>query len=81
MAFGELTTAEAVTPSLFDGGHSREKFNEALDRVNKKFGKNSVFLAGMEHAKDTADEKIAFNKTWLFSEGKGDNEWVERDGS
>ena len=81
LAFGELTTAEAVTPSLFDGGHSREKFNEALDRVNKKFGKNSVFLAGMEHAKDTADEKIAFNKTWLFSEGKGDNEWVEPNGS
>jgi len=29
----------------------------------------------MEHAKDTADEKIAFQKTWLFSEGKGDQDW------
>jgi DNA polymerase-4 len=41
--------------------------------VNQKFGKNSVYLAGMEKARNTADEKIAFNKTWLFSEGKGDN--------
>jgi hypothetical protein len=31
----------------------------------------------MEHAKDSADEKIAFNKTWLFTEGKGDNELFE----
>jgi hypothetical protein len=40
------------------------------------FGKNTVFLAGMEKAKDSADEKIAFQKTWLFQEGKGDNEWM-----
>ncbi|MBI3721626.1 MAG: hypothetical protein HY248_03655, partial [Fimbriimonas ginsengisoli] len=35
-----------------------------------------VFLAGMERAKETAQERIAFQKTWLFSEGLGDNLWV-----
>ena len=41
--------------------------------MNHKFGKNSVFLAGMERTKGTADEKIAFQKTELFVEGKGDH--------
>jgi hypothetical protein len=29
----------------------------------------------MEHAKETADEKIAFQKTELFVEGKGDHDF------
>ena len=47
------------------------------DEMNQKFGKNSVYLAAVHNALDTASEKIAFNKTWLFSEGKGDNEWPD----
>jgi DNA polymerase-4 len=75
VTFHDLRKAEQVTPSLFDPTRERSKFNEAIDEVNQKFGKNKVYLAGMEHAKDTADEKIAFQKTWLFSEGKGDQDW------
>ncbi|MCC7228983.1 MAG: hypothetical protein IT203_01220 [Fimbriimonadaceae bacterium] len=75
VTFFDLSVAEQVTPSLFDSTQERSKFNDAIDLVNQKFGKNSVYLAGMERAKDSADEKIAFNKTWLFSEGKDDNEW------
>lgn len=74
VVFSDLSAASDVTPSLFDEGPQRDLLNQAVDAVNQKFGKNSVFLAGMEGAKDTADEKIAFNKTWLFSEGKGDHE-------
>lgn len=78
VAFHELATEEAVTPSLFEDQDRRgrkEKVSRALDRVNQAFGKNSVYLASLSRAKDTAEEKIAFNKTWLFSEGKEDNEW------
>jgi DNA polymerase-4 len=75
VTFTELKPSEEVTPSLFDATAERSQFNHAVDKVNQKFGKNKVFLAGMEHAKDAATEKIAFNKTWLFSEGKDDNEW------
>jgi DNA polymerase-4 len=66
------------TPSLFsDLEKKREavKASQAMDAINQKFGKNSVFLASLEKVKGTATEKIAFNKTWLFAEGKGDHEW------
>ncbi len=74
VTFTNLKKAEHVTPSLFDPNYDRMLLNKAVDTVNQKFGKNSIFLAGMEHAKEAADEKIAFGKTWLFQEGKGDNE-------
>lgn len=77
VCFTKLCVAEQVTPSLFDETGERAKLNDAVDSVNSKFGKNTVYLAGMQKAKDTADEKIAFNKTWLFSEGKGDYEWPD----
>jgi DNA polymerase-4 len=74
VGFADLSPAKNVTPSLFDDSGQRDLLDRAVDTVNRKFGKNSIFLAGMEGARDTASEKIAFNKTWLFSEGKGDNE-------
>jgi len=77
VTFSDLRSAEEVTPSLFDETHERAKFNEAVDEINRKFGKNTVYLAGMKNAKDTADEKIAFQKTELFSEGKGDHVQID----
>ena len=75
VTFHDLKRSEGVTPSLFDQTFERSKFNDAIDRMNQKFGKNKVFLAGMEHAKESADEKIAFQKTELFVEGKGDHDF------
>ncbi|AIE86302.1 Y-family DNA polymerase [Fimbriimonas ginsengisoli] len=77
VTFYELRSEAEFTPSLFTPTKDRAKLSHAVDTVNKKFGKHKVFLAGMEKVRHTADEKIAFNKTWLFSEGKGDNEWVD----
>lgn len=77
VVFTKLVQPELVTPSLFDDTVSRAQLSGAVDRMNQKFGKNSVFLASLEGVKDKADEKIAFNKTWLFSEGKDDNEWPD----
>lgn len=70
----DLCPEESVTPSLFGDYVDRQKMSSALDQINNKFGKNTIYLAGLQQAKDTAGERIAFNKTWLFSEGKGDNE-------
>jgi DNA polymerase IV len=75
VTFTNLRHAEHVTPSLFDATVERAQLNRAVDQLNGKFGKNTVYVAGMKRAKDHADEKIAFNKTWLFQEGKGDNDW------
>ncbi len=77
VTFTRLHNAAAVTPSLFDPVVDRAKFSHAMDAVNQKFGKNSVFLAGVARVKNSAEEKIAFNKTWLFAEGKGDGEWID----
>ena len=75
VCFANLRHAEHVTPSLFDPTLERAKLNNAVDSLNGRFGKNTVYVAGMKRAKDHATEKIAFNKTWLFQEGKGDNDW------
>ena len=77
VVFTGLLKPEQVTPSLFDPTIERSTFNSAIDNVNKKFGKHKVFLAGMEKAKHTADEKIAFQKVELFQEGKNDNVWPD----
>lgn len=74
VAFYGLARDDEVTPSLFEFSVQREKFNSAVDQVNRRFGKNTIYLAGMHRAKDTAEERIAFQKTRLFSEGAGDNE-------
>ncbi len=77
ITFSSLKPFDAVTPSLFDSPQDHLKLNAALDELNQKFGKNSVFLGAIHRSRDAADEKIAFNKVELFSEGKGDNEWVD----
>lgn len=77
VTFTDLHDRDEVTPSLFEEDVDREPLNRAVDDINQRFGKNSVFLAGMTHARNAAPERIAFNKTWLFKEGKGDHEWVD----
>ncbi len=77
VTFYELRGDGEFTPSLFEDTVSRGKLSHAIDSVNQKFGKNKVFLASTDKVKHTAEERIAFNKTWLFSEGKGDNEWID----
>jgi DNA polymerase-4 len=77
VCFTDLHPAEEVTPSLFDPTADRALLNKAVDRVNQKYGKNTIYLAGMQKVKNSAPERIAFNKTWLFKEGKGDNEWID----
>ena len=75
VTFCGLHPAGEVTPSLFDETLRSAEASKAVDRLNKRMGKNSILLASGIKGKDTAPERIAFTKTTLFSEGKGDNEW------
>lgn len=77
VTFYDLRSEAEFTPSLFTPTKDRAKLSHAVDKINNRFGKHSVYLAGVKEVRHTADEKIAFNKTWLFSEGRGDNEWVD----
>jgi DNA polymerase IV len=77
ITFHNLKKGPETTPSLFEPTKDYAELGHAVDTVNNKFGKNSVFLASLDKAKNTATEKIAFNKTWLFSEGKDDHVWPD----
>lgn len=76
VVFTELQKREAVTPSLFEDTVPLAEVSREIDRMNARFGKNSIYLASLSKAKDTASEKIAFQKTGLLQEGAGDNEWT-----
>ena len=77
VTFGKLKEAEQVTPSLFDGETKpRARLGHAMDSLNMKFGKNTVYVGSLSKAKDHAGEKIAFAKTSLLSEGKDDNVYI-----
>jgi DNA polymerase IV len=77
VTFHRLSDPVGITPSLFEEEVERDELNRAVDRINQKFGKNTIYVAAIEKTKNRAQERIAFNKTWLFSEGKGDNEIEE----
>lgn len=77
VTFTQLQRPAEVTPSLFaEPVRDTNQLSRAVDAVNRKFGKHTVFLAALSNARDAASEKIAFQKTSLFSEGQGDHEWT-----
>jgi len=53
VVLSRLKERTGVTPSLFEETQDRADLMSAVDTVNKKFGKNSVFIAGMEKAKNS----------------------------
>ena len=60
------------TPDLFDfpaapemaapAGRDRKKLDAAMDKLNKTYGKNTLYFAASHDAKDTAPMRIAFNR-------------------
>ena len=60
------------TPDLFDfpqapeallpGARDRGKLDAAMDKLNKTYGKNTLYFAASHDAKDTAPMRIAFNR-------------------
>ena len=71
-----LLPTEGVTPSLFDEREETSlKLSQSIDRMNARFGKLKVYPAIVHEARDTAQERIAFQKTELVKEGAGDDRW------
>ena len=61
--FGKLSNANAYIDDLFAEKPSatEKKLNEALDILNLKYGKNTVYFAGAHNALASAPMRIAFN--------------------
>lgn len=57
----DLIAAQAATMPLFEPERNRMALAKAMDEVNRKHGKNSVYSASMHAAKDSAKGGIAFS--------------------
>lgn len=49
------------TPAFFEKDSPRGKLNEQIDKINKDFGKNTIYFAGAHIARKSAPMRIAFN--------------------
>ncbi len=63
VSFGGLVTAEEVARDLFQIKplENEKKLNKAIDTLNLKFGKNTVYFGGAHEALKDAPMRIAFN--------------------
>jgi DNA polymerase-4 len=55
-----LTAAQNVTPNFPQLIGSRAALDEAVDRLNVRYGRNSVYFGGAQPAADSAPMRIAF---------------------
>ena len=59
-----FTHAGNYTPSLFDSpsskSHHQKSLNLSMDKLVKKFGRQSIYLGGAHHAIDAAPMRISF---------------------
>ncbi len=56
-----LSESKNVTLSLFNFTKSSPEFNAALDKLNLRYGKNTVYFGGAHDALESAPMRIAFN--------------------
>jgi len=61
ITFFHLRPANAHTPDLFEHAPRRVPLNEGLDRLNKRYGYDTIFFGGAFGAQDVAPMRIAFN--------------------
>ncbi len=61
--FSGLISADEVAYDLFaqKPSASEQKLNQALDLLNLKYGKNTIYFAGAHNALKDAPMRIAFN--------------------
>jgi DNA polymerase-4 len=58
---GDLELVSATTPMLFSERRPSDKLAQAMDKVNAKFGRNTICTASMSAFKSTAPTRIAFS--------------------
>lgn len=56
-----LCEATNTTPCLFEQAERRDRLGHLVDEINRRFGKNSVFLGGSMEALHAAPMRIAFH--------------------
>lgn len=56
----QLIEAREYTPSLFDPTCRRDALNQAMDRLNKQWGRHAVYWGGAHEAMENAPTRIPF---------------------
>ena len=57
-----LTPSGATPALLFPAAQKRQNLSHAIDRLNLRYGKDTVYFAGMHTCRHKMDEKIAFGR-------------------
>ena len=57
----KLKPTQAATPSLFDEDRDRNALSHAMDKINKTFGRNSVYFGALSGSEETAPMRIPFS--------------------
>lgn len=60
VTFADLVPAQAATPSMFDHDARMTELSHVMDKVNRAFGPNSVYLGSMFGRTQNAPMRIAF---------------------
>jgi DNA polymerase-4 len=60
VTFADLVPAQAATPSMFDHDAKMTELSHVMDKVNRAFGPNSVYLGSMFGRTQNAPMRIAF---------------------
>ena len=60
VTFADLVPARSATPSMFDHDQRMTDLSHAMDKVNRAFGPNSVYLGSMFGRTQNAPMRIAF---------------------
>lgn len=61
IALVDLVPKGFATGALFEEARRTRQLGPAIDRINAKLGRNSIYFASMHAAKDSAPTRIAFN--------------------
>lgn len=62
MTLSGLTPTGSATGSLFEGERRLDQLSNAIDRINRRWGKHSVYPGAMHEYRHEMDDKIAFGR-------------------
>jgi DNA polymerase-4 len=60
VTFTELMPSDETSMLLFTGERKRDNISSALDKINEKYGMNSIYYGSMHGARESAPMRIAF---------------------
>jgi len=60
VVLSELTPVSEASLSLFSNEFRQDKLASALDRINEKYGTNSIYFGSMHDASESAPLRISF---------------------